>query len=196
MGRRWSSRRTRARHGERINSCLALAVQYQGRVITTVEGLGAEGGLHPLQRAFIEHDGFQCGYCTPGQLCSAVAMAGEVERAMQEMGMGTATVQAQHVAERLGLPLDQVTFDYGDTSLPAGSVAGGSSQTASVGAAVIAASDQDRPAGVLAGCADRVGTLACGCGLEAQSAAVVGVERGDRAGLIPVLAADVRPSWI
>lgn len=69
--------------GERINSCLALAVQYQGRRITTVEGLAggsAQGDLHPLQQAFIEHDGFQCGYCTPGQLCSAVAMAGEVER--------------------------------------------------------------------------------------------------------------------
>jgi xanthine dehydrogenase YagR molybdenum-binding subunit len=64
-----------------------------------------------------------------------------VSSAMQEMGMGTATVQAQHVAERLGLRLDQVTFDYGDTSLPAGSVAGGSSQTASTGAAVIAASE-------------------------------------------------------
>jgi len=68
--------------GERINSCLALAVQYQGRAITTVEGLTGEGGLHPLQRAFIEHDGFQCGYCTPGQLCSAVAMAGEIERGL------------------------------------------------------------------------------------------------------------------
>jgi xanthine dehydrogenase YagR molybdenum-binding subunit len=64
-----------------------------------------------------------------------------VSSAMQEMGMGTATVQAQHVAERLGLRLDQVTFDYGDTSLPAGSIAGGSSQTASAGAAVIAASE-------------------------------------------------------
>ena len=64
-----------------------------------------------------------------------------VSSAMQEMGMGTATVQAQHVAERLGLRLDQVTFDYGDTSLPAGSVAGGSSQTASIGATVIAASE-------------------------------------------------------
>jgi len=66
--------------GERINSCLALAVQYQGRSITTVEGLSANDRLHPLQRAFIEHDGFQCGYCTPGQLCSAVAMADEVAR--------------------------------------------------------------------------------------------------------------------
>jgi len=66
--------------GTRINSCLALAVQYQGRFITTVEGLGEGGALHPLQRAFILHDGFQCGYCTPGQLCSAVGMAGEIER--------------------------------------------------------------------------------------------------------------------
>ena len=68
--------------GERINACLALAVQYQDREITTVEGLGEGDALHPLQRAFVEHDGFQCGYCTPGQLCSAVAMAGEIERGM------------------------------------------------------------------------------------------------------------------
>jgi xanthine dehydrogenase YagT iron-sulfur-binding subunit len=66
--------------GERINSCLALAVQYQGREITTIEGLGALGSLHPLQAAFVEHDGFQCGYCTPGQICSAVAMADELKR--------------------------------------------------------------------------------------------------------------------
>jgi xanthine dehydrogenase YagT iron-sulfur-binding subunit len=67
--------------GERINACLALAVQYQGREITTVEGLGGSGGaMHPLQLAFVEHDGFQCGYCTPGQLCSAVGMAAEVAR--------------------------------------------------------------------------------------------------------------------
>ena len=66
--------------GERINSCLALAVQYEGRAVTTIEGVGAPGALHPLQHAFVEHDGFQCGYCTPGQICSAVAMAGELER--------------------------------------------------------------------------------------------------------------------
>jgi xanthine dehydrogenase YagT iron-sulfur-binding subunit len=66
--------------GERILSCLALAVQYDGRSITTIEGLGADGALHPLQRAFIEDDGFQCGYCTPGQICSAVGMAREIER--------------------------------------------------------------------------------------------------------------------
>ena len=66
--------------GERINSCLALAVQYAGRSVVTVEGLASEGELHPLQAAFIEHDGFQCGYCTPGQLCSAIGMADEARR--------------------------------------------------------------------------------------------------------------------
>jgi xanthine dehydrogenase YagT iron-sulfur-binding subunit len=66
--------------GERINSCLALAVQYEGCAITTIEGLGTEGELHELQSAFIEHDGFQCGYCTPGQICSAVGMADELRR--------------------------------------------------------------------------------------------------------------------
>ena len=66
--------------GARINSCLALAVQYQGREITTVEGLSDGDSLHPLQRAFVVHDGFQCGYCTPGQLCSAIGMADEVAR--------------------------------------------------------------------------------------------------------------------
>jgi xanthine dehydrogenase YagT iron-sulfur-binding subunit len=66
--------------GVRINSCLALAVQYEGREIRTVEGLAVEPELHPLQRAFIEHDGFQCGYCTSGQMCSAIAMADEAKR--------------------------------------------------------------------------------------------------------------------
>jgi len=66
--------------GERIIACLALAVQYQGRAIVTVEGLADAGVLHPLQKAFIEYDGFQCGYCTPGQLCSAVGMAAEIAR--------------------------------------------------------------------------------------------------------------------
>ncbi|WP_267394295.1 MULTISPECIES: 2Fe-2S iron-sulfur cluster-binding protein [unclassified Sphingomonas] len=66
--------------GERILSCLALAVQYDGRAITTVEGLAGADGLHPLQAAFIEHDGFQCGYCTPGQICSAIGMAAEAKR--------------------------------------------------------------------------------------------------------------------
>jgi xanthine dehydrogenase YagT iron-sulfur-binding subunit len=66
--------------GERINSCLALAIQYEDRDIVTVEGLAHGDTLHPLQAAFIEHDGFQCGYCTPGQLCSAVGMLAEFGR--------------------------------------------------------------------------------------------------------------------
>ncbi|MCS7479300.1 (2Fe-2S)-binding protein [Umezawaea endophytica] len=65
--------------GERINSCLALAVQYDDRDITTVEGLAGEGEAHPLQKAFIRNDGLQCGYCTSGQLCSAVGMLAEHE---------------------------------------------------------------------------------------------------------------------
>ncbi|MGP9812622.1 2Fe-2S iron-sulfur cluster-binding protein [Rhodopseudomonas sp. NSM] len=66
--------------GERIVSCLTLAVQYAGRNVTTIEGLADQHGLHPLQQAFIEHDGFQCGYCTPGQICSAIGMASELKR--------------------------------------------------------------------------------------------------------------------
>ena len=65
--------------GRRVLSCMTLAVQADGRAVTTIEGLGAEG-LHPLQRAFLEHDGFQCGYCTPGQICSAVGMLDEAKR--------------------------------------------------------------------------------------------------------------------
>jgi len=59
--------------GRRVNSCLALAVMQQGRQITTIEGLARGDALHPMQAAFVEHDGFQCGYCTPGQIMSAVA---------------------------------------------------------------------------------------------------------------------------
>ena len=66
--------------GERILSCLALAVQYAGRSVTSIEGLADGEGLHPLQQAFVEHDGFQCGYCTPGQICSAIGMAAEARR--------------------------------------------------------------------------------------------------------------------
>jgi xanthine dehydrogenase YagT iron-sulfur-binding subunit len=65
--------------GRRANSCLALAVAHQGAEITTIEGLAEGGALHPMQRAFVAHDAFQCGYCTPGQICSAVAMLREVE---------------------------------------------------------------------------------------------------------------------
>ena len=63
--------------GERINSCLTLAIQYEDREIQTIEGLAHDGILHPMQDAFITRDGFQCGYCTPGQICSAVAMLAE-----------------------------------------------------------------------------------------------------------------------
>jgi xanthine dehydrogenase YagT iron-sulfur-binding subunit len=65
--------------GRRANACLALAVAQDGAEIVTIEGLARNGSLHPLQAAFVEHDAFQCGYCTPGQICSAVGMLGEIE---------------------------------------------------------------------------------------------------------------------
>ena len=64
--------------GQRINSCLTLAVMHDGREITTVEGLAQDGQPHPVQQAFMDHDGFQCGYCTPGQVCSTVALLREI----------------------------------------------------------------------------------------------------------------------
>jgi xanthine dehydrogenase YagT iron-sulfur-binding subunit len=75
-------------NGRRINSCLTLAVIYDGAEITTVEGLAKGDELHPLQSAFVRHEGFQCGYCTPGQICSAVGM-------LTEVGQGTVS----HVTE-------------------------------------------------------------------------------------------------
>jgi xanthine dehydrogenase YagT iron-sulfur-binding subunit len=66
----------------RINSCLSLALMHEGDRITTIEGLGTPEKLHPMQAAFVKHDGFQCGYCTPGQICSAMAMLGEIEAGM------------------------------------------------------------------------------------------------------------------
>ena len=91
--------------GERILSCLALAVQYDGRAVTTIEGLAEDGALHPLQAAFIEHDGFQCGYCTPGQICSAIGMAAEAKRGVPshvtaDLG-GTVTLSREEVQERM-----------------------------------------------------------------------------------------------
>jgi xanthine dehydrogenase YagT iron-sulfur-binding subunit len=65
--------------GQRINSCLSLAVMHEGGRITTIEGLGTPDKLHPMQAAFVKHDGYQCGYCTPGQICSAVAVLGEIK---------------------------------------------------------------------------------------------------------------------
>jgi len=63
--------------GKRINSCLTLAIMKDGAEIRTIEGLTADGALHPLQQAFIDHDAFQCGYCTPGQICSAIGLMSE-----------------------------------------------------------------------------------------------------------------------
>jgi xanthine dehydrogenase YagT iron-sulfur-binding subunit len=66
--------------GRRINACLSLAVMHDGGQITTIEGLGTPQNMHPLQAAFVKHDGYQCGYCTPGQICSAVAVLDEIKR--------------------------------------------------------------------------------------------------------------------
>jgi xanthine dehydrogenase YagT iron-sulfur-binding subunit len=66
--------------GRRVNSCLTLAVMHQGQKVTTIEGLGTPAKLHPMQAAFVKHDGFQCGYCTPGQICSAVAVLDEIRQ--------------------------------------------------------------------------------------------------------------------
>jgi xanthine dehydrogenase YagT iron-sulfur-binding subunit len=79
--------------GRRINSCLTLAVMHEGENITTVEGLASNGALSPMQRAFIEHDAFQCGYCTPGQLCSATAL-------LNEFRNGTASTVTADVRSR------------------------------------------------------------------------------------------------
>jgi xanthine dehydrogenase YagT iron-sulfur-binding subunit len=66
--------------GRRINSCLTLAVMHEGSSVTTIEGLGTPDKLHAMQAAFVKHDGYQCGYCTPGQICSAVAVLGEIKQ--------------------------------------------------------------------------------------------------------------------
>lgn len=65
--------------GRRVNACLTLAIMHEGDSITTLEGLGQPENLHPMQAAFVKHDGFQCGYCTPGQICSSVAMLNEIK---------------------------------------------------------------------------------------------------------------------
>jgi xanthine dehydrogenase YagT iron-sulfur-binding subunit len=68
--------------GRRINACLTLAVMHDGQQVTTIEGLASGERLHPVQQAFLQHDGFQCGYCTPGQICSTIGMLAEAERGM------------------------------------------------------------------------------------------------------------------
>ena len=91
---------------ERILSCLALAAQYDWRSITSIEGLAENGVLHPLQQAFIEHDGFQCGYCTPGQICSAIGMAKELQRgvpshATRDLAAETIALTPDELRERM-----------------------------------------------------------------------------------------------
>jgi len=87
--------------GRRANSCLTFAVMYDGAQITTIEGLAAGGVLHPLQQAFIEHDAFQCGYCTPGQICSAVAVLDEIEAGIPSNVSTDLTAQPQSTAAEL-----------------------------------------------------------------------------------------------
>jgi xanthine dehydrogenase YagT iron-sulfur-binding subunit len=81
--------------GRRINSCLTLAVMHQDDRITTIEGLGSPENLHPLQASFVKHDGYQCGYCTPGQICSAVAMLGEIKAGVPSHVTSDLTEQPQ-----------------------------------------------------------------------------------------------------
>jgi xanthine dehydrogenase YagT iron-sulfur-binding subunit len=77
--------------GQRINSCLTLAVMHEGSRVTTIEGLGTPEKLHAMQAAFIKHDGYQCGYCTPGQICSAVAVLGEIKSGIPSHVSGSLT---------------------------------------------------------------------------------------------------------
>jgi xanthine dehydrogenase YagT iron-sulfur-binding subunit len=77
--------------GQRINSCLTLAVMHEGSTVTTIEGLGTPENLHPMQAAFIKHDGYQCGYCTPGQICSAVAVLDEIRSGVPSHASGSLT---------------------------------------------------------------------------------------------------------
>jgi xanthine dehydrogenase YagT iron-sulfur-binding subunit len=88
--------------GRRVNSCLTLAVMAQGRKVTTIEGLGTPAKMHPMQAAFVKHDGFQCGYCTPGQICSAVAMLDEIRQGIPSNATADlgATLQASPVEIR------------------------------------------------------------------------------------------------
>ena len=80
-------------NGRRINACLTLAIMHDGEAITTVEGLAQEAALSPMQRAFLDHDAFQCGYCTPGQLCSATAL-------LEEFRTGAASAASENVRTR------------------------------------------------------------------------------------------------
>ncbi|CAG9167149.1 aldehyde dehydrogenase iron-sulfur subunit PaoA [Cupriavidus pampae] len=81
--------------GRRINSCLTLAIMHEGAKVTTVEGLGTPQRMHPMQRAFVRHDGYQCGYCTPGQVCSAVAVLDEIRAGIPSHVSASLTARPQ-----------------------------------------------------------------------------------------------------
>ncbi|MBX9408481.1 aldehyde dehydrogenase iron-sulfur subunit [Pseudomonas baetica] len=85
-------------NGRRINACLTLAVMQEGSDITTIEGLGMPDNLHPMQAAFIKHDGYQCGYCTPGQICSAVAVLKEIRDGIPSHVSASLTEPPQMIA--------------------------------------------------------------------------------------------------
>jgi xanthine dehydrogenase YagT iron-sulfur-binding subunit len=87
--------------GRRVNSCLTLAVMHQGAKVTTIEGLGTPQKLHPMQAAFVKHDGYQCGYCTPGQVCSAVGVLDELKRGVPSHVTGDITVKPLLSADEL-----------------------------------------------------------------------------------------------
>ena len=87
--------------GRRLNSCLTLAVMHEGSTVTTIEGLGTPENLHPMQAAFIKHDGYQCGYCTPGQICSAVAVLGEIRDGIPSHASPSLTEQPKLIASEL-----------------------------------------------------------------------------------------------
>ena len=87
--------------GRRINSCLTLAVMHEGSQVTTIEGLGTPQRLHPMQAAFVKHDGYQCGYCTPGQICSAVAVLDEINRGIPSHVSADLTARPLLSAEEL-----------------------------------------------------------------------------------------------
>lgn len=87
--------------GKRINSCLSLAVMHDGDEVTTIEGLGQPGDLHPMQAAFVKHDGFQCGYCTPGQICSSIAVLEEIKANIPSHVTGDLTAKTQLTADEV-----------------------------------------------------------------------------------------------
>lgn len=88
-------------NGRRVYSCLTLAVMHEGDEVTTVEGLGTPENLHPMQAAFVRHDGYQCGYCTPGQICSAVAALDEVKAGIPSFATADLTAPVQPTAAEL-----------------------------------------------------------------------------------------------